>query len=838
MMHEEESVKSEEKNTKENNSDHSVGLSPENNLDWALRYLSLGWPVFPVGWDEKKKTWKKPLVNWKKFQTELPTKSDVRGWWKQWPASRIGIVTGKISGIVVVDIDSHNGGSTDGLDLPATLISKTGGGGWHYIYRHPGKNQTIADATNWPNKGIDIRGDGGFIVAPPSLHVSGKCYEWATGLDPELIADCPAWLVERDFHKSCVYELLDGVPEGQRNDAATRVTGLILSKMEIGEFDTLGWGALMEWNKRNTPPMDEKELLTVFSSIKTRELAGRREVGDTSTEQPNGGPRDNGKFFRYFLKKFEISFYRDAKRDGFVRIKNGDASKLISSESKELNDLYRDLSFEMTGKPLTENKVKEAMSQLSAHARRVGELIEPRLRVAREGDACYYDLANEAGECVKINATGWQIVTNPGLPLITSRVMSEQIHPVEGGDVNDLFRFINVKDADDRLLFIAALTACFIYDFPHPVLIIHGPKGSAKTSAMRLIKALVDPSAVTSVHLTKDPRDLAVNFNSSWVVPFDNVSNIEPEVSDALSKVVTGDSFSIRGLYTDKELNVMTFQRCLIINGINNPVKKPDLLDRSILIEIDRIPDNARMTEAKLKEELHGLLPKILGSLFDLTSRALAALPTVPRDNLARLADFDIWGRSVSTALLGTPEPFKRAYGKNINRQSNEAMQQSPFAEMFIEFLKDTCAAYSQDSDANEEQFEVTPTELFNLFRRFVNNKNKSGLFNENKIPKSVGVFSRKINEFLSDFLNLGFRITNRNTGAKRLITIKNLSDIDNPQETSTDAQGNPSKILSQKDISCLRPLGIVTPHATNGRTDEHDNADDTDSTDDKKLPL
>jgi len=732
-------------------------------LHAASEYTALGWSIIPVGQNEQG-GWKKPLINWKDFQTVLPTENDLASWWKKWPEARVGIVTGVVSGIVVVDVDPKNNGSTRSLGLPATLVSNTGGGGWHYFYKHPGKDFLIENATGWPCLGVDIRGDGGFVVAPPSVHASGKAYGWAVGFDPSLIALCPGWLVARAKSriKRPVLQLLDGVHEGQRNDAASRVIGLILAQLRSEDFQERGWVESLEWNRRNTPPLEEKELHSIFDSIKGCELL-KRQNHEPATTRPNGGKQDTDKsFFQPFVQTHEITFFRDAKKDGYLRIKKDNAFRLISSESSEISDLYRTFFFEMTRKPPTDNQVRQVMSQLSANARQKGERINPSLRVAKENKAYFYDLANEACECIKTDATGWRVVTNQNIPLITNRLTAEQRKPENGGDINDLFRFINVKNDDDRLLLLATLTACFISDIPHPVLIFHGPKGSAKSTAMHLIKTLIDPSEVTSVQLTKNLKDIALNFFSSWLIPFDNVTFIESEVSDVLSKVVTGDSFSTRKLYSDGELHVMSFRRCLIINGINNPAKKPDLLDRAVLIEIERIDDGARRPEADLQSELTGLLPKLLGSLFDLTSRALAALPSVPRGNLARLADFDLWGRAVSMAHTGNAEPFMQAYAKNINRQSDEAIEQSSFAQCLIGYLQ-----------ANiPDRVEITPTDLLKAIKAIADEDTSSA----KDFPKGAAQLSRRLNELSPDLLTFGFRVTRRMTGRQRLLVIERMT--------------------------------------------------------------
>lgn len=138
-------------------------------LDWALLYREqLQLSVIPVARD------KRPLVSWTEYQKNLPTSEQIKAWWRKFPDANIGVVTGKLSGLIVVDIDPKNGGSNEEFESIKTVVSRTGGGGWHYFFLYEEGLQTKAGI----KKGIDIRSDGGFVVVPPSLHQSGKKYEW------------------------------------------------------------------------------------------------------------------------------------------------------------------------------------------------------------------------------------------------------------------------------------------------------------------------------------------------------------------------------------------------------------------------------------------------------------------------------------------------------------------------------------------------------------------------------------------------------------------------------------------------------------------------------------
>jgi hypothetical protein len=173
-----------------------TGAAMNDRLAAALEYLGRGWSVLPV-----EPRGKRPLVRWRALEQRAASAKTIRQWFDATPDANIGIVTGAISGIVVVDVDKRHGGdeSLALLErahgaLPPTVEVLTGGGGRHLYFRHPGV--VLTNRVNlWP--GIDLRGDGGCIVAPPSIHPSGLLYAWAGGRAPAdtPIARLPHWLL-------------------------------------------------------------------------------------------------------------------------------------------------------------------------------------------------------------------------------------------------------------------------------------------------------------------------------------------------------------------------------------------------------------------------------------------------------------------------------------------------------------------------------------------------------------------------------------------------------------------------------------------------------------------
>lgn len=177
-------------------SEDSQSKPTDSLLDSALFYASLGWRVFPThavingrctcGDQDCPSPGKHPRIAGG-LNSATTDQDQIRWWWSKWPDANVAIQTGHISRLVVLDIDPRNGGdiSLESIEkfIPDTVVQLTGGGGTHFLFAYPPGDVRVKSRGNIL-PGIDIKADGGYIIASPSTHISGGTYEFEASSEP------------------------------------------------------------------------------------------------------------------------------------------------------------------------------------------------------------------------------------------------------------------------------------------------------------------------------------------------------------------------------------------------------------------------------------------------------------------------------------------------------------------------------------------------------------------------------------------------------------------------------------------------------------------------------
>jgi hypothetical protein len=250
--------------------------------------------------------------------------------------------------------------------------------------------------------------------------------------------------------------------------------------------------------------------------------------------------------------------------------------------------------------------------------------------------------------------------------------------PPPTGDLHRLWDFVNVADADRPVLLAVLIAALIQHDVPHPVLALFAEQGSAKTTTTRMLVDLIDPSPVPLRQAPRDADSWVTAASGSWVVALDNLSVIPPWLSDSLCRASTGDGNVKRALYTDADLAVIKFRRCVIINGIDVGAVRPDLAERMAMIDLRRIDRPMRQPEAALRQDWQHALPGIFSALLGLAATVHHRLETIVVHDAPRMADF---GRVLAAVDEALSTDGVRRYTSRADQLSEDSLSGDPFIE-------------------------------------------------------------------------------------------------------------------------------------------------------------
>lgn len=246
----------------------------------AMEYVDSGWSVLPVRPEEKRPY----MTNWLQYTKTRATKDMVDNWLRSLSGAGIGAVTGRISNMVVLDVEHNCPYKIEDLldKYPTQMVARSGSGGYHLYYQYPTNVTSVSNRVRI-FEGADLRADGGFIVLPPTRHQNGNRYEWVKrgplGAFPMALLDLRS--ESTSSGEGWITEVLRGVSEGGRNDTCARLAGYFFKKgMNYDIVEAL----LLDWNERNDPPLPVREVRTTIRSIERSHVFGGQQFTQVEFE--------------------------------------------------------------------------------------------------------------------------------------------------------------------------------------------------------------------------------------------------------------------------------------------------------------------------------------------------------------------------------------------------------------------------------------------------------------------------------------------------------------------------------------------------------------------------
>lgn len=372
------------------------------------------------------------------------------------------------------------------------------------------------------------------------------------------------------------------------------------------------------------------------------------------------------------------------------------------------------------------------------------------VRMGQHKGAIYLDLCDDTWRAVRITAGAWEPVDDVPIRFVRGKSMKALPEPTRGGDITRLWTLVNVVDEHDRMLVLSWLVAALYPLGPCPGLAIVGSAGTCKTTALRFLRGLIDPSITDDRGLPKDEHSLAIAASRNWILSFDNLSGITSFLSDVLCRVSTGGSFANRTKYSDAEETTFKFQRPFLVNGIVDLAERPDFADRCINVRLS--PIKVRRTEAEIGEEYERERPALLGCLLDALAHAMAA-PKLTAD-LPRMADFAVLAMKAAPSLGFDPNAFLEMYKQNLDESGAAILDSDELVPVLQKLL-----------DRNKGKWSGSPAELHTALLRATTNTQA--------VPKNARGVSAALNR-LEELLakRCGISITRDRSGKGRSLQL------------------------------------------------------------------
>ena len=527
------------------------------------------------------------------------------------------------------------------------------------------------------------------------------------------------------------------------------------------------------------------------------------------------------------IDRSDIEFVRDQFNEAYAIFEVGEHREVHALKSryfkcwvaKQFNEEYDDI--------VSDSSINGAITTLSGRAYFQDKQITLNLRVAEYDGSIYYDLCDDTWDVIRISRDGWARIT-PDVALFKRHPhMRGQQDPIHGGDVKKLLPYFNLKGASEeaeQLLLVTAVSF-FLPGIPHPALNIHGAHGSAKSTAFRMLRRVIDPSELELLSLPKDSNELIQKMSHHWCCFFDNITRLGDDTSDVLCRAVTGEGFSKRVLFSDDDDMLYKYRRCLGLNGINIPAQKSDLLDRSILLELERIPKSLRRDEERLYQDFDADKQEIVGGIFDVLVKAMIIVPSVKPVELPRMADYAIWGEAISQAIGYDNGSFLDVYNKNLSRQNAAALEAHIIGAPLLNLLDDRREVKSPDTIV----WEGTATELLEELetraqRLRINTR-------EAAWPKAPNALTRSLGDIKANLLEEGYQVVKDKLGKKRTRTIvicdvQKISSFASSQSAQADDKKTTPNISSAKASA----MEYTKKEAISTNETEADDKDDMDA--------
>jgi hypothetical protein len=354
--------------------------------------------------------------------------------------------------------------------------------------------------------------------------------------------------------------------------------------------------------------------------------------------------------------------------------------------SKAFKDWLCGGFFALTGKGCNTKSLNDALATVEAIALHKGVTSTFHLRVARQDGALFIDLCDDEWRCIRVDKVGWEVLKRSPVNFIRRNGMTALPEPKRDGTIGGLRQFLNVENEDFPLI-VGWMLGALRGVQPYPPLVLQGEQGTGKSTLTRVARGLTDPSTVPLRCPPREVRDLLVSAMSAHVVALDNLSGLSPEMSDALCRLATGGGHDARKLFTDDEQVLVDLERPVIVNGIDDIATRPDLGERSLILNLPTLTHANHKDDAALHRDYAEATPKLLGALLDGLSAALRDSDAINLPQRFRMSDFAKWAEAGCRGAGLENDAFLKAYRRNVHHAAESGIEASPVGSAILALM-------------------------------------------------------------------------------------------------------------------------------------------------------
>ncbi|MBM3299138.1 MAG: hypothetical protein FJY85_04200, partial [Deltaproteobacteria bacterium] len=566
---------------------------------------------------------------------------------------------------------------------------------------------------------------------------------------------------------------LNGVPEGQREVTIFKYSSSLAGGRRVTKREAR---ILVDHaNRNNTPPLTQEAVDHQFKcGWKYRKQGSKR--------------LDKFRRLIMVLEETGGSSFQDQYGQRWICVREGEVNKNIPIGSSKFGWYMTRLFAERyPGEGVGKEVINQFGDLLAATATERRDLYN---RYAFIDGKLYIDMANEMGDIIEVSAEGYRKVKLEKPPFKRFSHQQALPDPEPGGSVSDVFDYLPPLSEYDRILIQIWLVTAMLEHIPRPGLILHGAWGGGKSTAGRILRSLIDPSIIPSINLSNDNKEVVQMMDHHAIVLIDNLSGLPRGASDQLCRAVTGEGVTKRVLYSDDDDFLRFFRRTFILIGINLPSAAPDLLDRSLIIELPHINDAERCDEVELLEEFERARGKIFGAILETMASAMKIKPTIELTKKPRMADFATYGCAAADKLGIGKDRFLEAYRHNRESQNREILNDDVVCQALLRMMEDT-----------DDDWEGRPTDLFDRLHGFAEGL---GLNKGRDWPKAPNVLSRRL-KMVKHILAQAGLFVEWTKGQMRRILIRKVRPNEPVSDGSDDTRTGNDPISSVDNIPASR---------------------------------